>query len=207
MTGTARLLLLALTCAIAAGCESRSEAGPLTWERMRNQPKYQAYGKSAYFPDEMAMRPIPEGAVPEESTGNAADEAALANGTPLTRVPVDVTHDVMQTGQQRYDTFCRPCHDVNGDAETPVAEHMQLRKPPSLLDPRIRALPVGRIFDVISRGYGLMPSYAHQLPPNDRWAVVAYVRALQLRAGGMPLAALPPQLETEAEQKLKAGTR
>jgi mono/diheme cytochrome c family protein len=107
----------------------------------------------------------------------------------------------MSRGRNRYETFCAPCHDLDGSARSPVAINMQLRHPPALLDGRIRALPAGRVFQAITQGYGLMPSYAHQLSVDERWGVVAYVRALQLSQRAT-LAELPPDVRAEAETAL-----
>lgn len=198
-----RVVLVVLLIA-AAGCDSRARThGVLTWERMRDQPKYQPYGTSPYFSDGMAMRPLPAGTVAREWGAQDAIATGQQGGVLLTTIPLRPTHELLITGQQRYMTYCRPCHDVDGTADTPVARNMQLRPPPSLVEPRIRALSVGRIFQVISDGYGLMPSYAHQIPPRDRWAVVAYVRALQLRQA--TLTDLPAEVRAEAERALGSG--
>jgi mono/diheme cytochrome c family protein len=146
------------------------------------------------------MRRLPPGTVPSEADEDP-DVPASAREAAATSIPLPVTSDLMARGQNRYDIFCRPCHDLDGAADAPVGRNMQLRQPPSLLDPAIRQLPVGRIYQAISDGYGLMPSYAHQLTPADRWAVVAYVRALQLRSG-ISFTNLPPSVRDEAARTL-----
>jgi mono/diheme cytochrome c family protein len=197
------LLLAALL--IAGGCEARPGRFPLGFDRMRDQPRYDAYEASPFFPDGKTMRPLPEGTVARESArGTSAVVEGEVGGGAVDAIPVPVTMDLMKRGQDRYDVFCRPCHDADGTAHSPVAENMQIRQPPSLLESRIRQLPAGRVYQVISGGYGLMPSYAYQLSIEDRWAVVAYVRALQMRAG-TPLDELPAAVRTEAAQSL--GTR
>ncbi len=100
--------------------------------------------------------------------------------------------------------YCAACHGLAGDGDSPVARNMALRKPPSLHEPRIRALPAGRLYAVVRDGYGLMPSYAEELSVGERWAVVAYVRALQLSQGAR-LAELPPELRSEARARADAG--
>src|SRR5690606_29762514 len=94
-------------------------------------------------------------------------------------------------GARRYEIFCAPCHGLDGEAETPVARDMALRAPPSLHERRIVESTDLYLYEVVRDGYGLMPSYAARLDPRDRWAVVAYVRALQLAARA-PVAWLPP---------------
>jgi mono/diheme cytochrome c family protein len=165
---------------------------------MRDQPRYDAYERSSFFADAKTMREPPEGTIATEAATTGADRRTL------TSIPVAISADRLRRGQNRYDVFCRPCHDVDGSADSPVAKNMQLRQPPSLLEPRIRQLPVGRIYQAIADGYGLMPSYATQLDADDRWLVVAYVRALQLRAG-VDVATLAPALQAEATRALTPG--
>lgn len=197
------LLLLAVVAA-TSGCDSRPRAGPLTFERMRDQPRYEAYGQSTHFDDGMAMRPPPPGTVAQESGANDAVSSGRERGTLLTSIPVTIDRAAIARGQQRYEVFCRPCHDIDGAGDTPVAHNMRLRPPPSLLEARIRGLSVGRIFEVISEGYGLMPRYARQLTPAERWDVVAYLRALQLR-DRLVLHDLPPAMRADARRALGPG--
>ncbi len=200
-----RTAILLVAVVIAAGCEARPGRFPLGFDRMRDQPRYDAYEASPFFPDGKTMRPLPDGTVAREAPeGTAAVLQGQVNGAVVDSIPVPLTMDRMKRGQDRYDVFCRPCHDADGTANSPVAKNMQIRQPPSLLESRIRQLPAGRVYQVISGGYGLMPSYAYQLSIEDRWAVVAYVRALQMRAG-TPLDELPAAVRTEAAQSL--GTR
>jgi mono/diheme cytochrome c family protein len=197
-----RLLVGALVLA-CAGCEGRPNRFPLNFDRMRDQPRYDAYERSSYFADAKTMREPPEGTIAVEAVAAATDRPADLRA--ITSIPVAMTADRLRHGQNRYDVFCRPCHDVDGSADSPVARNMQLRRPPSLLEPRIRQLPIGRIYQAIAEGYGLMPSYAAQLDPDERWAVAAYVRALQLRTR-VDLATLSPAVQAEAAQALAAGS-
>ncbi len=191
-------LALATLLGITPACDSRPGRFPFDWERMRDQPRYDAYGSSRFFSDGQAMRVPPPGTVPQDAE---SPEGGIAQARLLTVVPVDVDAALMTRGRNRYETFCAPCHALDGSAQSPVALNMQLRRPPSLLEERIRALPVGRIYQAITQGYGLMPSYAHQLSTRERWGVVAYVRALELSRSAT-LAALPPEVRAEAEQAL-----
>ncbi len=199
---------LCLCCAmvvLCGACDERPREFPIGFDRMRDQPRYDPYQRSLYFADGAAMRQIPDGAVAVEA--GVADDAVVTGGspeTPLTSIPIPITGDGMARGQNRYDIFCRPCHDVDGSANSPVAKNMQLRQPPSLLEPRIRQLPVGRIYQAIAEGYGLMPSYARQLDVDERWSVAAYVRALEMRVA-VPLDSLPADVQQDATRALGSG--
>jgi mono/diheme cytochrome c family protein len=145
---------------------------------MQRQAKYKAYQESSATPDGLAMRHPPAGTVPYQ----APLEPALVkgrglDGKPLPVMPVKLDAALLSRGRTRFDTSCAVCHGVLGDGESQVALNMSLRRPPSLHLYRDR--PDGYIFQVISEGFGLMPAYNH-LSVEDRWAIVAYVRALQL---------------------------
>jgi mono/diheme cytochrome c family protein len=186
--------IAALALVLCVGCEARPDRFPVGFERMRDQPRADAYERSRFFDDGSVMRQPPKGAVSQE-IGDEADARALD------AVPIAITPALMGRGRNRYETFCAPCHDLDGSARSPVAINMQLRRPPALLDDRIRALSAGRVFQVITEGYGLMPSYAHQLSVDERWGVIAYVRALQLSQRAT-LAELPADVRAEAETAL-----
>ncbi len=189
-------LLLAAAGALATlgGCGTRPPEGRTAWglERMIHQPSDKPQEASDFFADGSAMRRPPDGTVPHDAL--LAPEEVLRGtrgGVPVGSIPVPVDLARLQRGRDRFEIYCGACHGVLGDGRTPVAAHMPLRPPPSLLDERIRGLPAGRLFQVVSEGYGLMPSYAEELSVADRWAVVAYLRALQL-SQRVPLAELPP---------------
>ncbi len=139
---------------------------PSDVDPMKIQPKYKAYQASSLFDDGRAMRPQPEGTVAREHVFDAA--------------PVKVDLDFVRLGRKRYEISCLPCHGQRGEGDGIVAGKMSLRLPPSLVTPSVRAMPDGRLFQVVSEGYGLMPPYASEIPVRERWAAVAYVRALQL---------------------------
>jgi mono/diheme cytochrome c family protein len=115
------------------------------------------------------MRTPPPGTLPHDD----ADDGEDAPAPPLTR-------DLLALGRGRFDRFCAPCHGVAGDGVSVVAEKMLHRRPPSLHEARLRTMTRAELADVVTRGYGLMPGYADALPPRERWAVAAYVEALQL---------------------------
>lgn len=176
-----RVLSLAFLVLLAGACSG-------DFERMRDQDKYKLYAESGVFGDGSAMQAPPVGAVPIEAQ----------------QAPRRIDLSLVQLGQDRFNVYCAACHGVLGDGNTPVAAHMPLRQPPSLHDPAIVAFTPERIYAVISQGYGFMPSYATQLSVRERWAVVAYVRALQ-RSQASTLAALPVEVQQEARSALAEG--
>jgi mono/diheme cytochrome c family protein len=171
-----------------AGCVTEGvwEAPDLSWGRMTVQSKVDPYEASTVFPDGSAMRPLPDGvvAVDTVATGLPARSAA-----------------VLARGRDRYEVYCVACHGVLGDARTPVAQAMTLRKPPSLHEPRIVALTAEEVRTVIDEGYGLMPAYGPRMAPGDAGAIAWYVRALQLSRHA-PLADLPADVRARALQAL-----
>jgi mono/diheme cytochrome c family protein len=146
---------------------------------MQRQQKYKAYQESTYHANGLAMRHPPAGTVPYAPPLELAAATGFGpDGKPVALSPVPLDAALLARGRERFDIHCAACHGVLGDGQSQVAMNMSLRRPPSLHD--FRDLPDGTIFQVISHGFGLMPSYAVELTPRDRWAVVAYVRALQL---------------------------
>ncbi len=147
---------------------------------MHDQPKYEPLQESHFFSDHRSSRPLIEGTVAQGQL--KADEhlhTGKRAGQLLDTLPFPVTEQVLKRGQQRYDIFCSPCHARVGTGEGIVVQR-GFRPPPSLHTQRLREAPVGHFFDVITNGYATMYSYATRIPPSDRWAIVAYVRALQL---------------------------
>ncbi|HEU4728602.1 MAG TPA: cytochrome c [Kofleriaceae bacterium] len=195
--------VLAIACAAAwlAGCD-RGEATP-DWSRMITQGKPLPFGDSALFSDGRAMRPLPAGVVARDWIAEPGRRTGLAaDGADLTAVPLPITRALLERGRERFAIACAPCHGVAGDGDTPVARAMQRRRPPSLHERRITALPVGALYRVIVSGYGVMPSYAGMLAPDDRWAVIAYVRTLEL-AWTARLDALPPSVRDDVARRLR----
>jgi mono/diheme cytochrome c family protein len=117
--------------------------------------------------------------------------------------PVLLTTAFVEMGQRKFDVFCAPCHGVLGNGVSVVAQKMALRRAPSLVADRIRDFPDGRIFRVITDGYGLMPKYSQELEVVERWAIVAYVRALGIHAAGVSMDHLPEPVRARAEEALK----
>jgi mono/diheme cytochrome c family protein len=169
---------------------------------MWTQPKVKAYRQSDFYADGLAMRDPPAGTVP---FGPVLDPAVATGLTPdgqlLATMPVALSADLLVRGRRQFDIYCAACHGVLGDGQSQVALNMSLRKPANLHD--YRGVADGHIYQVITNGFGLMPSYASQLSVQDRWAVVAYVRALQLSQHAAVDQVPPdarPQLEKEGRR-------
>jgi mono/diheme cytochrome c family protein len=146
---------------------------------MHDQPKFKPYAKSDFFADQRSARPLVEGTV---ARGHLDDDTLLvtgkADGKPADVFPFAVTKAVMDRGHERYDIYCSPCHSRTGMGDGMIVRR-GYRKPPTFHQDRLRQAAPGYLFDVITRGFGAMPDYAAQIPVQDRWAIVAYVRALQ----------------------------
>ena len=147
---------------------------------MQDQPKYIPLRPSDFFGDGRSERQLIPGTI---ARGHLDDDAAYyqgkgPDGKPLPEFPFPITRPVLERGQQRFDIYCAPCHDRLGDGDGMIVRR-GYRHPPSYHIARLRAVPDGYIFDVITNGFGAMPDYAAQIPVRDRWAIVAYVRALQ----------------------------
>jgi mono/diheme cytochrome c family protein len=148
---------------------------------MHDQPRYKPFAKSDFFPDQQrSARPRVPGTV---ARGQLREDATLDTGkvgtafVPAVPLPIDLP--LLQRGEQRYRIYCAPCHGQVGRGDGMIVKR-GYRPPPSLHIDRLRAEPAGYHFDVITNGFGAMPDYAAQVGVKDRWAIVAYVRALQL---------------------------
>jgi hypothetical protein len=148
---------------------------------MHVQPRVNPLAKSDFFPDQRSARPPVEGTV---ARGQLHEDTYFYTGkignTPGDYMPFPVTKEVLDRGRERYNIFCAPCHSRVGDGNGFVPSRGFARKPPSYHIPRLQKAPVGYFYDVITEGFGIMPDYSSQIPPRDRWNIVAYVRALQL---------------------------
>jgi mono/diheme cytochrome c family protein len=177
-----RLLVLAAPCLALPSCDASENFREPEWtlSRMLDQPRYEAYGKSELFDDGRAMRGILPGTVAREATkGSPLLLEGWEDGKYAERFPLPLTRALLERGHDGFETVCATCHGVLGDADSPVAAKMQLRKPPSLLSPEIEGFSPGRLYRVITVGYGLMPAVDYQLGVEERWAVAAYLKALE----------------------------
>lgn len=147
---------------------------------MTYQPKAKAQAGSEFWPDGMAQRLPPEHTIARN--GLKLDSAFFrgvdADGNPVTQYPVEVTTALVQRGQERYDIFCAVCHDRAGEGRGIVPTRGWI-PPPTFHQERIRKMVPGELYQIVSNGVRTMPGYAKQIPESDRWAIVAYVQALQ----------------------------
>lgn len=201
--------LLIFAAVLAAGCTrgSTSSRPPIHLNpNMDDQPKAQAQEASAFFADGKVMRSPVAGTVARGDLAALGADSAVAtgrgaDGEPVATSPVPVDEHLLARGAQRYAIYCAPCHAASGNGKSMLRERAGVATA-DLLQLRLRQAPDGYLFDVVSRGFGLMPSYAYQVPVADRWAIIAHVRELQrdaepvepARAG----APAPARSETEA---------
>jgi mono/diheme cytochrome c family protein len=148
-------------------------------QKMAQEPKYDPLEASDFFPDGMAARPIVAGTVPRG--GVKADTffyQGKVGGKVVDGFPFPVTAEVLQRGQERFNIYCSMCHGRAGygDGMIPARGY---RRPPSYHTALLRSQPTGHFFDVMTNGFGAMPQYGTMIPAHDRWAIVAYIRALQ----------------------------
>jgi mono/diheme cytochrome c family protein len=153
---------------------------------MHVQPRENPLSRSDFFADQRSARPLVEGTV---ARGQLHADTYFYTGkigdTPGDAMPFPATKEVMERGRERYNIFCVPCHSRVGDGNGFVVSRGFSRKPPSYHIARLQKAPLGYFYDVMTNGYGVMPDYASQIPPHDRWAIVAYIRALQLSQNAM----------------------
>jgi mono/diheme cytochrome c family protein len=167
---------------VLVGCSGTTDLERLRQE-MYDQSKYQPLEKNAFFTDGRASRPWIEGTV---ARGQLRIDEHLytgkINGEPAATFPFAITSDVLKRGQDRFNVFCTPCHGSLGDGRGMVVRR-GLKQPPSYHIDRLRTAPPGYFFDVMTNGFGVMYNYASRIKPEDRWAIAAYIRALQLSQG------------------------
>lgn len=173
------------------------------WQRMMKQPRYTPFDESRFFADGRVMQAPPDGTVSRDfPTGGPDVTRGYTDAGYVDHIPVTVDAALLDRGRERFEVFCAPCHGIRGDAQSVVGNNMPLVPPRNLLLPQIRAYAPGRIFRVASEGFGLMAPYNVQLTVQDRWAVVAYVRALQL-SQDVALGDLPPDVQQKARGALR----
>jgi mono/diheme cytochrome c family protein len=152
---------------------------------MANQPYNHPLSPSDFFPDGRSERPLIENTVPRGAVEN--DVYSVAKD--YAGYPLPVNEKLLRRGQDRYQIFCTPCHGLQGDGNG-MAAVRGMKHPPSYHIDRLRQAPNGYFYDVITNGFGAMYSYSERIPPSDRWAIIAYMRALQLsrnaKAGDLP---------------------
>jgi mono/diheme cytochrome c family protein len=194
--GSALIVVLVLFCALAFSACRRD---------MHDQPKYIPLRESTFFADQRSARPLVAGTV---ARGHLREDTLLytgkVNGADATMFPFAIDDRVMARGHERFDIYCAPCHGRTGQGDGMIVRR-GYRRPPTFHQDRLRESPVGHFFDVITNGFGAMPDYATQITAEDRWKIVAFVRALQLsehatvadvpadRRGALDRTAPPPE--------------
>ena len=184
------VVLLAVVCFAGAACR----------HDMQDQPKIKPYRGSAFFGDGLGSRPPVQGTIPrgylrsdtelytgKKSVSSGSPESsaspAPASTNPYTddidTFPFPITKETVERGRERYEIFCSVCHGMTGHGNGMIVRR-GFRQAASFHDDRLRQAPVGHFFDAITNGWGAMPPYAAQVPVQDRWAIIAYVRALQV---------------------------
>ena len=147
---------------------------------MHNTPVGQPLRQSMFFKDSSSARPLVEGTV---ARGTLQDDAAFFTGkegaAAVNALPFPLTAEVLDRGEQRFNIYCTPCHGVTGRGDGMIVRR-GYRQPPSFHVDRLQQAPLGHYYDVMTNGFGAMPDYRAQVTPRDRWAIAAYVRALQL---------------------------
>jgi len=179
---------MALCLVCLAGCQ----------QEMANQPRYKPLAASPFFEDGRSARELVSGTVPR---GQLHLEeplySARVQGAEVAELPLPLTHELLARGRERYNIYCTPCHDYVGTGHGMIVQR-GYPHPPSFHIPRLRQAPIGHFFVVMSHGYGAMPAYEEQVPPPDRWAIAAYIRALQLSQYA-PVAEIPAEVRQQLE--------
>lgn len=182
------LVLLALP--VLGGCR----------QDMHDQPRHEPLEKSTFFADGRASRPQVKGTVARGQLElDAVLLTGLVDGQPVAEFPVSVDRELIERGRERFEIFCSVCHDSAGNGNGMIVKR-GLKRPASFHEERLREAPPGYFYDVITRGYGVMYDYSDRIPPRDRWAIVAYIRALQLSQNAT-LEDVPP----DERARLEAG--
>lgn len=177
------IIFIIISIVIVAGCyqgrPSKDEPIHLN-PNMDNQPKYRPQAESNFFEDSSTMRTPVEGTI---ARGELREDSRYyfgkeENGEFIKKLPVEINMSLLLRGQERFNIYCSPCHSRIGDGRGIVVERGMV-PPTSYHIDRLREVPDGQIFDVITNGIRNMPAYKYQIPVEDRWAIVAYFRALQ----------------------------
>jgi mono/diheme cytochrome c family protein len=174
-------------------------AGTACRQDMHDQPKYKPFRESEIFADRRSARPFVPGTV---ARGTLRENAAFYTGKIgndfVTEIPMNVTAELLARGQTQFQVFCSPCHGRTGRVQR------GFKKPSSYHVDRLRQMPIGYFYDVMTNGFGAMSDYSAQVPPMDRWAIAAYVRTLQYSQYA-PAADVPPDKHGELDQSLAAA--
>ena len=189
--------LAGLALLFNTGCELR--------QAMYDQEKFEPLEANAFFNDGLSSRQPVAGTV---ARGQLRADTHLyegkINGALARTLPVELTPELLARGQERYDIYCSPCHDRTGSGNGLIVKR-GLKQPPSFHIARLRDIEVGYFFDVITNGFGAMYSYASRVPVADRWAIAAYIRALQ-HSQSVDVAQLPASEQAQIKQQLQSAS-
>ena len=195
LRGAAAAACALALCLAASGCR----------QDMHNQPRYKPLAESDFYPDGRASRTPPAGTVPRG--GLRADRALYtgigADGAFVREIPVPVARPLLERGRERFNIFCSPCHDQTGGGRGMIVQR-GFKQPEPYSAERLRAQPIGYFYDVMTNGFGQMSSYAVQVPPEDRWAIAAWIRVLQV-ASHAPFQELPAPDREAVERAARGG--
>ena len=190
VTRSAAIACLAVLVILGSACR----------QDMHDQPRFEALEATDFFPDGRASRPDVPGTV---ARGELRLDEHLYKGTVnrehAESFPFEITAQVMERGRERFGIFCTPCHDATGYG-LGLAVHRGMKQPSSLHVERLVQSPPGYFFEVITKGYGVMYDLADRIPAEDRWAIIAYIRALQ-ESQRTPVADLAPSVRAELERR------
>ncbi len=157
---------------VSSGCELR--------QAMYNQEKYEPLEASTFFADGLSFRNQVTGTVARgQMMLDTHYYQGMVDGQLASTLPVTVTQELLERGQERFNIYCSPCHDQTGSGNGMIVKR-GLKQPPSFHQQRLRDIQVGHFYDVITNGFGVMYSYASRIPVEDRWAIAAYIKVLQL---------------------------
>ena len=172
---------------------------------MHVDPKFKPLAQSDFFEDGRASRDLVPGTI---ARGHLRADTYFYTGMvgkdPGDMMPFPATRQVLERGHERFNIYCSPCHSRLGDGNGMIVQR-GFRRPPSFYDPRLRSAPLGHFFDVMTNGFGAMPDYAAQVPPQDRWAIAAYIRALQFSQSAT-MADVPPGQQVPSAPPAISGT-
>jgi mono/diheme cytochrome c family protein len=175
---------------------------------MHDQPKFKPLRENDFYADRRASRPLVEGTVARGQLGN--DElfyTGKINGQEADQFPYPVTQPMLERGRERFNIYCAPCHSRTGDGNGMIVQR-GFKKPPDYTEDKLMKAPVGHFVNVMTNGFGSMSEYKSQISISDRWAVAAYIRALQLARkstasdvpAGTQIANGPPKVQTEGAE-------
>lgn len=184
-----RPLGLLLFLSIVAGCRLE----------MHDQPKFRPLDASRFFPDGASARPLVEGTIPRgHLETNQVFFEGLVGTNLVTAFPLEITRELIERGRERFDIYCSVCHGLSGDGHGMIVQR-GFPQPPTFHQPRLREAPIGHFYRVITYGYGVMFPYAARVTSEDRWAIAAYIRTLQL-SRSRSLADVPPEARAHLQE-------